>query len=89
MLKGSRGDLGVGCVQVEECPVERSYGSHALFICEHGGECGGDGTNLVLCTLGIQHGDQHVTVAVAFGPVCAKDLPETRGRGLEVKVREW
>jgi len=47
------------------------------------GEC----TNLVLCTLGIQHGDEHVTVAVALGSVCAKDLSEARGRWLEINMR--
>ena len=47
----------------------------------------GEETDLVLCTFGIEHGDEHVTVAVAPGPVCAEDLSEA-GRGwLREKMR--
>ena len=39
-------------------------------------------TNLVLGTLGIEHGDEHVSVAIAFCAIGVKNLAETRWRGL-------
>lgn len=52
-MKRSKGDIGIGSIQVEESSVEGSYGSHALYGNEDEEKRRGRKANLVLCTLGI------------------------------------
>lgn len=50
-----------------------------LIHIEHGALERGEGRDaLILGTLGIKHGDEHVTVAVAFGAVGVENVAQAR-----------
>jgi hypothetical protein len=42
----------------------------------------GQGTDLVLCALGVDDGEKHITVAIALETIRAEDLAQTRGGSL-------
>jgi len=70
-------------VELQHGVLERGHGRDALQILASATGCILNlSTHVVLCTLCIEHCEQHVAVAGALGVVCAEDLPHGRRRWL-------